>query len=222
MSHRFPALIAAPDRGRGRLWLTGARLFDGTGGAVRDGAAVLVEDGVIRQVGDASQPCPPGPRRLDVGGRVLMPGLTDAHTHAAGRSPQVPRGAEEVLAGTAAHFLQAELRGYLRAGVTTIRVTGSQGLMPQEARQAMRYGAFRGPRRADLREDHLGDGAGRAVLRRHVPGGRRPRRHAAGGPGADPGRGRLRQGDDDRRPLQRAGGSRPGPADRAGTGGGGR
>ncbi len=146
MSHRFPALIAAPDRGRGRLWLTGARLFDGTGGAVRDGAAVLVEEGVIRQVGDASQPCPPGARRLDVGGRVLMPGLTDAHTHAAGRSPQVPRGAEEVLAGTAAHFLQAELRGYLRAGVTTIRVTGSQGLMPQEARQAMRYGAFRGPR----------------------------------------------------------------------------
>jgi imidazolonepropionase-like amidohydrolase len=30
--------------------------------------------------------------------------------------------------------------------VTTIRVTGSQGLAPQEARQAMRYGAFRGPR----------------------------------------------------------------------------
>jgi imidazolonepropionase-like amidohydrolase len=30
--------------------------------------------------------------------------------------------------------------------VTTIRVTGSQGLLPQQARQAMRYGAFRGPR----------------------------------------------------------------------------
>jgi imidazolonepropionase-like amidohydrolase len=30
--------------------------------------------------------------------------------------------------------------------VTTIRVCGSQGLMPQQARQAMRYGAFRGPR----------------------------------------------------------------------------
>ena len=30
--------------------------------------------------------------------------------------------------------------------MTTIRVTGSQGLAPQEARQAMRYGAFRGPR----------------------------------------------------------------------------
>src|SRR5262249_57214478 len=37
-------------------------------------------------------------------------------------------------------------RDYLRFGVTTIRVCGSQGLMPQQARQAMRYGAFRGPR----------------------------------------------------------------------------
>jgi imidazolonepropionase-like amidohydrolase len=128
------------------LWLTGARLFDGTGAAIREGAAVLVEDGIIRHVGNASQPCPEGARQLDVGQRTLMPGLIDAHTHASGRIPQVLRGAEAVLPGTAAHFLQAELRDYLRHGVTTIRVTGSQGLTPQEARQAMRYGAFRGPR----------------------------------------------------------------------------
>jgi len=146
VAHRFPALIAAPAPAQGRLWLTGARLFDGTGAAVREGAAVLVEDGIIRHVGDASQPCPEGARQLDVEQRTLMPGLIDAHTHTAGRIPQVLRGAEAVLPGTPAHFLQAELRDYLRHGVTTIRVTGSQGLTPQEARQAMRYGAFRGPR----------------------------------------------------------------------------
>jgi imidazolonepropionase-like amidohydrolase len=146
VAHRFPALIAAPAPARGRLWLTGARLFDGTGAPAREGAAVLVEDGVIRHVGDASQPCPDGARPLDVGQRTLMPGLIDAHTHTSGRVPPVLRGAEEVLPGTRAHFLQAELRDYLRHGVTTIRVTGSQGRAPQEARQAMRYGAFRGPR----------------------------------------------------------------------------
>jgi imidazolonepropionase-like amidohydrolase len=146
MPHRFPALIAAPAPGRERLWLTGARLFDGTGAPVRDSAAVLVEDGIIRRVADAGEPCPDGARLIDVGQRVLMPGLIDAHTHAAGRVPSVRRGAEAPLPGTAAHFLQAELRDYLRLGVTTIRVTGSQGLNPQEARQAMRYGAFRGPR----------------------------------------------------------------------------
>ena len=146
MAHRFPALIAAPRPAPGRLWLTGGRLFDGTDGAVRDGAAVLVEDGIIRRVGAASEPCPEGARLLDIGPRTLLPGLTDAHTHAAGRLPETLRGAEQALLGTRAHFLQAELRAYLRRGVTTIRVTGSQGLAPQEARQAMRYGAFRGPR----------------------------------------------------------------------------
>jgi imidazolonepropionase-like amidohydrolase len=146
MAHRFPALIAAPPAGRGRLWLTGARLFDGTGAPLRENAAVLVEDGVIRRVTTAAEPCPDGARPLDLGQRVLMPGLTDAHTHTSGTLPEVAKGAEEPLPGLDAHFMQAELRDYLRSGVTTIRVTGSQGLLPQQARQAMRYGAFRGPR----------------------------------------------------------------------------
>jgi imidazolonepropionase-like amidohydrolase len=146
VAHRFPALIAAPPVAAGRLWLTGARLFDGTGAPLRENAAVLVEDGIIRRVADATEPCPDGARSLDLGQRVLMPGLTDAHTHASGSVPHPVKGAEEALAGVDAHFLQAELRDYLRYGVTTIRVTGSQGLLPQQARQAMRYGAFRGPR----------------------------------------------------------------------------
>ena len=146
VTHRFPALIAAPAPEEGRLWLTGARLFDGTGAALRENTAILVEDGVIRRVADDRERCPDGARPVDLGRRVLMPGLTDAHTHASGRVPHTAKGAEEALPGVAAHFLQAELRDYLRFGVTTIRVCGSQGLMPQQARQAMRYGAFRGPR----------------------------------------------------------------------------
>ena len=146
MAHRFPALIAAPPAAQGRLWLTRARLFDGTGAPLRDHTAILVEDGIIRRVTDAREPCPDGARLVDVGERVLMPGLTDAHTHASGSVPKVAKGAEAPLPGVAAHFLQAELRDYLRFGVTTIRVCGSQGEAPQQARQAMRYGAFRGPR----------------------------------------------------------------------------
>ena len=146
MTHRFPALIAAPAPASGRLWLTGARLFDGTGAPLRESTAILVEDGIIRRVADARERCPDGARSVDVGERVLMPGLTDAHTHASGRVPHTAKGAEEPLPDIAAHFLQAELRDYLRFGVTTIRVCGSQGQLPQQARQAMRYGAFRGPR----------------------------------------------------------------------------
>ncbi len=146
MAHRFPALIAAPTAAQGRLWLTRARLFDGTGAPLRENTAVLVEDGIIGRIADASEPCPDGARLVDVAERVLMPGLTDAHTHAAGQVPHTAKGAEQPLPGIAAHFLQAELRDYLRLGVTTIRVCGSQGQLPQQARQAMRYGAFRGPR----------------------------------------------------------------------------
>jgi imidazolonepropionase-like amidohydrolase len=146
VAHRFPALIAAPAAAEGRLWLTEARLFDGTGAPLRESTAILVEDGVIVRVADAREPCPEGARPVDMGQRVLMPGLTDAHTHASGHVPHTAKGAEAPLPGIAAHFLQAELRDYLRFGVTTIRVCGSQGLIPQQARQAMRYGAFRGPR----------------------------------------------------------------------------
>jgi hypothetical protein len=42
--------------------------------------------------------------------------------------------------------LQAGLRETLAMRVMTVRNVGGQGTQPQEARQAMRYGAFRGPR----------------------------------------------------------------------------
>ena len=144
--HRHPSLLAAPAPAPGRLWLTGARLFDGTGAPVRDAAAVLVSDGVIERVGAAGDPVPDGARVLDLGGRTLIPGLINIHVHVQGHEPRPEHGAEALLAGTSAHFLQSRLRDTLRMGVTTLRNVGSQSLQPQEARQAMRYGAFRGPR----------------------------------------------------------------------------
>jgi imidazolonepropionase-like amidohydrolase len=144
--HRHPSLLAAPPPAPGRLWLTGARLFDGTGAPVRDGAGVLITDGVIEAVGSAGDQVPDGARVIDLAGRMLLPGLINIHVHVQGREPQPVHGAEPLLPGTGAHFLQASLRDALRMGVTTLRNVGSQRLQPQEARQAMRYGAFRGPR----------------------------------------------------------------------------
>ena len=91
---------------------------------------------------------PNGAIKIDLGGRTLLPGLIDAHAHVSGsgRRPEPARGAEPMLPGTAAHFVGADLRRALRMGFTTMRDVGSYGDRVLEARQAMRYGAFRGPR----------------------------------------------------------------------------
>ena len=65
---------------RGSILFTNVRLFDGVSPTLRDNMQVLVEGNTIkavRQGGGAAQ----GAQTIDGGGRVLMPGLIDAHTH---------------------------------------------------------------------------------------------------------------------------------------------
>jgi imidazolonepropionase-like amidohydrolase len=143
---RLPCLLADPAPGLGRLWLTGGRLFDGTGAPIREASGVLVEDGRIAAVGRASDGVPGGATVIELAGRVLLPGLIDAHAHVKVDRPTPDPGAEPLSPGADPHFLAAGLRETLRRGVTTMRDVGSYGDLVFEARQAMRYGAFRGPR----------------------------------------------------------------------------
>jgi len=146
MPARLGALLAAPAPAVDPLWLTNTRLFDGTGAQVRERAAVLVENGLIARVGDPGDAAPDGVPVLDLAGRTLMPGLIDAHAHVYPHLPSPAPGAEPLWPGTGAHFLAADLREALRMGITTIRDVGSYGDLIFATRQAMRYGAFRGPR----------------------------------------------------------------------------
>jgi imidazolonepropionase-like amidohydrolase len=143
---RFASLLAAPPPRPGRLWLSGASVFDGTQAPVRPDAGVLVEDGRITRIGRTGDAVPDGARVIDLGGRTLMPGLVDAHAHVLAEAPVPADGAEPIWPGVAQHFLAAGLRETLRMGVTTLRDVGSYGDHVVSARQAMRYGAFRGPR----------------------------------------------------------------------------
>lgn len=148
MPARLPALIADPLPGRQPLWISDARLFDGTGAPVREGVAVFVSDGRIACVANRDELVPDGVLALDAGGRTMLPGLIDAHAHVGSgfARPRPLKGAEPLLSGTLGHLLAAELREALRMGITTIRDVGSIGDLVVEARQAIRYGAFRGPR----------------------------------------------------------------------------
>jgi predicted amidohydrolase YtcJ len=58
-----------------------ARIFDGETPNLRVGLEVLVADGVIRRVSESPIAVTEDIEVVDCGGRVLMPGLIDAHVH---------------------------------------------------------------------------------------------------------------------------------------------
>src|SRR5271163_3664250 len=60
------------------------RLLDPRTGNVLSPAAVLIENGKIKEVGSPShvqEKAPAGVKTIDLGGATLLPGLIDSHTH---------------------------------------------------------------------------------------------------------------------------------------------
>jgi imidazolonepropionase-like amidohydrolase len=135
-STRLPAFLADHPVATAPIALTGARVFDGTGAQVRERATVVIADGRVTEVTYAPD--------------AVMPGLIDVHAHLSmiehsRHAPPPAKGAEPVD-GIRGHLVAATLRRALRMGVTTIRDVGAYGDVVLHARQAMRYGAFAGPR----------------------------------------------------------------------------
>lgn len=75
----FAAVPAAPPS---PIAFTNVRVFDGKSGALRTGLRVFVEGVKIKSVEPSDKPLAAGVQAIDGGGRVLMPGLIDAHWHA--------------------------------------------------------------------------------------------------------------------------------------------
>ena len=207
MPARLQYLLAAPPAAEGRLWLTNARVF--SGGEVREAAGVLVEEGRIARVGGASDATPEGARRSTLGGGLLMPGLVDAHVHVK-PAPARARPGRRAAAGPAWRPISSGPR-CARCCAWASRPCATWAPSGTRSSRRARRGAQRVPRpaAADLRADRVGHRDRRALLRRHVPGGRRLRRRAPRRAGAAAARRGLREGDDDRRALGRARG--PGP-----------
>ena len=118
-----------------------AAVLDVARGERRPGASVLVEGERIAEVSDAPIRAP-GARRIDLGGRTLMPGLIDAHVHAVLTTMDLA-ALEKKPVTLVANEARVVLEGMLQRGFTTVRDAGGAdwGLA-----QAVEQGLIRGPR----------------------------------------------------------------------------
>jgi imidazolonepropionase-like amidohydrolase len=143
-----------------------ARLLDPRTGNVLSPAAVLVEDGKIKEVGPPSQVqahAPSNTKTIDLGSATLLPGLIDGHTHLF-LDIIVPPEAElqrhnngifapglllaVVESPSKRAFMGAQAaREDLESGITTVRNLGHSGIDGDtELRDAINAGRVPGPR----------------------------------------------------------------------------
>jgi imidazolonepropionase-like amidohydrolase len=98
-----------------RTLLTGGRVFDGTGAPPRE-ADVLIEGDRILEVGPGLD----GDEAVDVGGRHLLPGLLDCHTHVTLTSIDLMAIVQRPFSYRFFQTVQ-NLAATLQAGITTVR-----------------------------------------------------------------------------------------------------
>lgn len=106
-----------------RIIFRGARIFDGDSNRLLDNRDVVVTGDTIEDVLPSTSNAPPDAEVIDCAGRVLMPGLIDAHVHVYLAGLNLTRLAQTpmtYLAQYAATFLQA----CLDRGFTTVRDVG--------------------------------------------------------------------------------------------------
>lgn len=122
-------------------------LFDGTGADPVQGVALIVENGVVKDVVAAGGRVPQDAETVDLTGLYVIPGLIDAHTHLSiipGKGNQLGQLREPP--GKQALRVAGNLKKDLDGGVTTIRVMGEEDWLDVHAKQAIAEGDLEGPR----------------------------------------------------------------------------
>ena len=122
-----------------RTVFTGAKVFDGTG-ADPYPADVVIERERIVAIGPAGSS--DADAAVDVGGKTLLPGLFDTHTHVVVSTADLCQIAQKPFS---LQFFEAarNLRATLAAGITTVRDAGGADLGVKEA---VASGVVPGPR----------------------------------------------------------------------------
>ena len=139
----------------GAVLVFAAHLIDGVGASARDGIAVLVEAGHIRDVGPrglVEAKAGPAVQRIDLGSATLLPGLIDAHTHVLLQGDVTAADYDEQLLKESIPYrairATAAARTALMNGFTTLRDLESEGAMYADVdlKRAIERGIVPGPR----------------------------------------------------------------------------
>jgi imidazolonepropionase-like amidohydrolase len=138
----FPRASRAQSAPTPSILLTNFRLFDGKSDALRGGLSLIAEGGRIKAVATGSATGPEGVSTIDCGGRVVMPGLIDAHWHCIFAALPIPA----LLAADVGYIFlaaSAEAERTLMRGFTTVRDLGGPSFA---LKQAIDEGLVPGPR----------------------------------------------------------------------------
>jgi len=123
-----------------------ARIIDGVSDEIVRGGAVVVEDGRIVAI-ERARASLAGVEVIDLGDATLLPGLIDAHVHLVWNASGLPHDVVNresrymTVMRAAQHALQ-----HLRAGVTTVRDTGSTDAIAVDVARAIEAGIVPGAR----------------------------------------------------------------------------
>lgn len=126
------------------IFLKGGTLIDGNGGDVVKNSGVLIRGEKIEKVGNADMAVPSDTDIQDVSGKIIMPGLIDAHVHLSGNRSSDPIfptfEPEPVQMGR----ILNDLPKLIDAGFTGVRDLGSA--YGVHLKTLMEEGEYKGPR----------------------------------------------------------------------------
>ena len=136
-----------------------ATILDGTAEmkAMANHGVIVGSEGRIEEVGPSERlRVEKGMNVIDLGGRVLMPGLTNMHVHLCGNGrPTSAKAAGDLIDKVVSnpvgmaylrHRIKKSAINQLMSGVTTLRSVGDPGFADVDVRDAINAGKYLGPR----------------------------------------------------------------------------
>ncbi|MEK7265956.1 MAG: amidohydrolase family protein [Pseudomonadota bacterium] len=139
--------VAASPATAAPIYITASAMIDPTTGKSVGHPAIVIDDGKIIAVGSALTMKPPaGAEIIDLGEKMILPGLIDMHTHLIGDAALGGYNGIGETREAAAIWGVVNAKKTLDAGFTTVRNVGAGDFADVALRDAINSGLVTGPR----------------------------------------------------------------------------